>query len=283
MAEMGNHVVCVDIDEDKIKRLNAGDIPIYEPGLEPLIQSNREAGRLEFTVDVEHGVNHGLFQFVAVGTPPDEDGSADLQHVLAVARSIGEHMDGYRIIVDKSTVPVGTGSEVARLMRAARPDADFDVASNPEFLREGSAINDFMRPDRVVIGVGTGLGTIENDDTATLSINDVSQVETDSGTNNFVFTISSDLTASKDLTVVVNTADLAEAVAGTDYTAITNQTATITAGNTSTSPVSSSAFQLISQESAFRRVRRNLVYRLTVVSAVSVRLSVFVSGFVFSV
>ena len=108
MAEMGNHVVCVDIDADKIERLNRGEIPIYEPGLDDYIERNHAAGRLEFTTDVKKGVEHGLFQFISVGTPPDEDGSADLKHVLAVAKSIGEHLSEYRIVVDKSTVPVGT-------------------------------------------------------------------------------------------------------------------------------------------------------------------------------
>ena len=156
MAEMGNHVVCVDIDEDKIDRLNAGEIPIYEPGLEEYVERNVEAGRLEFTTDVQKGVDHGLFQFIAVGTPPDEDGSADLQHVLAVARSIGQHMNEYRIVVDKSTVPVGTADRVTESLRAALTERnrplEFDVVSNPEFLKEGAAINDFMKPDRIVVG-----------------------------------------------------------------------------------------------------------------------------------
>ena len=156
MAEMGNHVVCVDIDEAKIDRLNAGDIPIYEPGLEAYVERNVEAGRLEFTTDVQQGVDHGLFQFIAVGTPPDEDGSADLKHVLAVARSIGEHMNEYRIVVDKSTVPVGTADKVrdeirGELERRGR-SLEVDVVSNPEFLKEGAAINDFMKPDRIIIG-----------------------------------------------------------------------------------------------------------------------------------
>lgn len=156
MAEMGNHVVCVDIDEAKIDRLNAGDIPIYEPGLEAYVERNVEAGRLEFTTNVQQGVDHGLFQFIAVGTPPDEDGSADLKHVLAVARSIGEHMNEYRIVVDKSTVPVGTGDKVrdeirGELERRGR-SLEVDVVSNPEFLKEGAAINDFMKPDRIIIG-----------------------------------------------------------------------------------------------------------------------------------
>jgi len=156
MAETGNHVVCVDIDKDKIERLNNGEIPIYEPGLDDYIERNAEAGRLEFTTDVERGVDHGLFQFVAVGTPPDEDGSADLKHVLAVASSIAAHMTEYRIIVDKSTVPVGTADKVRETVTeglAARGMAiDFDVVSNPEFLKEGAAINDFMKPDRIIVG-----------------------------------------------------------------------------------------------------------------------------------
>ncbi len=156
MAEMGNHVVCVDIDADKIARLNDGEVPIYEPGLDALIERNREAGRLEFTTDVAYAVDHGLFQFIAVGTPPDEDGSADLQYVLAVARSIGEHMNDYRIVVDKSTVPVGTAdavkAEVAKSLAERGADLEFDVVSNPEFLKEGAAINDFMKPDRIIIG-----------------------------------------------------------------------------------------------------------------------------------
>jgi UDPglucose 6-dehydrogenase len=156
MAEMGNHVVCVDIDAEKIERLKRGEVPIYEPGLESYIKRNQEAGRLEFTTDVARGVGHGLFQFVAVGTPPDEDGSADLQHVLAVANSIGSHMDEYRIIVDKSTVPVGTADMVRDAVNEALAERDlaleFDVVSNPEFLKEGAAIEDFMKPDRIIVG-----------------------------------------------------------------------------------------------------------------------------------
>ena len=156
MAEMGNHVVCVDIDEAKISRLNAGDIPIYEPGLDAYVKRNREAGRLVFTTDVQQGVDHGLFQFIAVGTPPDEDGSADLRHVLAVAKSIGEHMNEYRIIVDKSTVPVGTADRVRKTIQdaltARSVSQEFDVVSNPEFLKEGAAIADFMKPDRIIVG-----------------------------------------------------------------------------------------------------------------------------------
>ena len=156
MAETGNHVVCVDIDADKIDRLNAGEVPIYEPGLDDYLQRNRESGRLEFTTDVARGVDHGLFQFVAVGTPPDGNGSADLQHVLAVAKSIGEHMSEYRIVVDKSTVPVGTADKVKATIQEAldhrQESIEFDVVANPEFLKEGAAINDFMKPDRIVIG-----------------------------------------------------------------------------------------------------------------------------------
>ena len=156
MAEMGNHVVCYDIDEDKIERLNKCEIPIYEPGLEAYIERNTEAGRLEFTTDVKKAVDHGLFQFISVGTPPDEDGSADLKHVLAVARAIGEHMDDYRIVIDKSTVPVGTAdkvkAEIQGELKKRGKSIEFDVVSNPEFLKEGDAIGDFMKPDRIVVG-----------------------------------------------------------------------------------------------------------------------------------
>ncbi|MGD2168435.1 MAG: UDP-glucose/GDP-mannose dehydrogenase family protein [Gammaproteobacteria bacterium] len=156
LAETGNHVVCVDIDEEKIARLERGEVPIYEPGLEAIVHRAVDAGRLEFTTDVARGVAHGLFQFIAVGTPPDEDGSADLRHVLAVARSISEHMDEYRIVVDKSTVPVGTAdkvkAEMLRVLAERRVSIDFDVVSNPEFLKEGAAIEDFMKPDRVIVG-----------------------------------------------------------------------------------------------------------------------------------
>ncbi len=157
LAEVGNDVVCVDIDQNKIDMLNDGRIPIFEPGLEPLIRSNHDAGRLSFTTDVGQGVAHGLFQFIAVGTPPDEDGSADLQHVLAVAKSIGEHMEGYKVVTTKSTVPVGTADQVraavhGRLEECGKGNIEFDVVSNPEFLKEGDAIDDFMKPDRIVVG-----------------------------------------------------------------------------------------------------------------------------------
>ena len=156
LAEVGNRVMCIDIDPAKIDLLNSGGIPIFEPGLEAMVQRNRAAGRLTFSNDPAAGVAHGLFQFIAVGTPPDEDGSADLSHVLAVARTIGEHMTAYRIIVDKSTVPVGTADKVAARVRESLIgrgiDMEFDVVSNPEFLKEGAAIDDFMRPDRIVVG-----------------------------------------------------------------------------------------------------------------------------------
>ena len=156
MAEMGNHVVCYDIDESKIERLNKGEVPIYEPGLDEYIARNMESGRLEFTTDVKKAVDHGLFQFIAVGTPPDEDGSADLKHVLAVAKAIGENMDEYRIVVDKSTVPVGTAdkvrAEIQKQLSERGDSLEFDVVSNPEFLKEGAAIGDFMKPDRIIVG-----------------------------------------------------------------------------------------------------------------------------------
>ncbi|MDX9765911.1 MAG: UDP-glucose/GDP-mannose dehydrogenase family protein [Ectothiorhodospiraceae bacterium] len=156
LAQVGNHVLCVDIDADKIARLQQGDIPIHEPGLDRLVLTNAEEGRLAFTTNPAEGVGHGLFQFVAVGTPPDEDGSADLSHVQSVAKSIATHMNDYRIIINKSTVPVGTADRVRAVVRetlAARgQQIDFDVVSNPEFLKEGAAIEDFMKPDRIVVG-----------------------------------------------------------------------------------------------------------------------------------
>lgn len=156
LAEVGNDVLCVDIDERKTAMLKNGEIPIFEPGLEALVTKNIEAGRLNFTIDPAEGVAHGLFQFIAVGTPPDEDGSADLQYVLAVANSIGEHMEEYRVIIDKSTVPVGTADKVrdkvSEIQKSRGVEVEFDVVSNPEFLKEGAAIDDFMKPDRIVIG-----------------------------------------------------------------------------------------------------------------------------------
>lgn len=157
LAETGHHVLCMDVDQSKIDLLNAGGIPIYEPGLEEMIARNMEAKRIAFTSDINEAVAHGLFMFIAVGTPPDEDGSADLQYVVSVAKSIGAHMDEYKIVVNKSTVPVGTAEKVRAALQeqldARSLDAEFDVVSNPEFLKEGDAINDFMKPDRIVVGV----------------------------------------------------------------------------------------------------------------------------------
>jgi UDPglucose 6-dehydrogenase len=158
LAEMGNHVFLLDVDPKKIEILNAGGVPIHEPGLEALMQRNHKAGRLIYSTDVDAAVAHGTLQFIAVGTPPDEDGSADMRYVQAAARSIGERMTDYKVVVDKSTVPVGTADKVRESLKEAlvargRADQPFSVASNPEFLKEGSAIQDFIRPDRVVVGV----------------------------------------------------------------------------------------------------------------------------------
>ena len=156
LADVGNQVMCMDVDQGKIDKLKQGIIPIYEPGLEDMVKDNMAAGRLHFTTDVKEAVDFGLFQFIAVGTPPDEDGSADLRYVLAVAKSVAEHMSEYKIIVDKSTVPVGTADKVKQAVLdvlAERGEAqEFDVVSNPEFLKEGSALDDFMKPDRIIIG-----------------------------------------------------------------------------------------------------------------------------------
>jgi UDPglucose 6-dehydrogenase len=156
LADAGNHVVCVDVDERKIELLKRGEVPIHEPGLDAVVKRNFEAGRLSFTTDAKEGVDHGQFQVIAVGTPPDEDGSADLRHVLAVARTIGEHMTEYKVVITKSTVPVGTADKVrdavAQSLRARQASIEYDTVSNPEFLKEGAAITDFMKPDRVVVG-----------------------------------------------------------------------------------------------------------------------------------
>lgn len=156
LAEVGNQVMCMDVDQNKIDQLNAGIIPIYEPGLEEMVKTNQAEGRLHFTTDVKQAVEFGLFQFIAVGTPPDEDGSADLKYVLAVARSIAENMTDYKIVVDKSTVPVGTADKVkaaiTTVLDERQASLEFDVVSNPEFLKEGSALDDFMKPDRIIIG-----------------------------------------------------------------------------------------------------------------------------------
>src|SRR4030088_176635 len=156
LADAGNHVMCVDVDAAKIERLNRGEVPIHEPGLEALIKRNAEAGRIEFTTDAPRAVEHGLFQLIAVGTPPGEDGSADLRYVLTVARTIATHLNRYCIVITKSTVPVGTAdkvrAELERTFLGRGVKVEFDVVSNPEFLKEGAAIADFMKPDRVVIG-----------------------------------------------------------------------------------------------------------------------------------
>ena len=159
LAELGNDVFCLDVDPKKIDVLNNGGIPIHEPGLLDLVTRNREAGRLIFSTNVADSVAHGSVQFIAVGTPPDEDGSADLQYVLAAARNIGRHMTGFKVIVDKSTVPVGTADKVREAMKdelkargMTESDASFSVVSNPEFLKEGGEVVEFMRQDRIVIG-----------------------------------------------------------------------------------------------------------------------------------
>lgn len=156
LAEVGNDVVCLDIDPEKIRVLRGGNIPIFEPGLLEMVQRNVAAGRLHFTTDVEEAVHHGKVQFIAVGTPPDEDGSADLQYVTAVARSIGQYMQDHKVVVNKSTVPVGTADKVhatiAETLAKRGEDIGYSVVSNPEFLKEGAAIEDFMRPDRIIVG-----------------------------------------------------------------------------------------------------------------------------------
>ena len=161
-AEMGNDVLCVDVDADKVARLQSGEVPIYEPGLESMVRANTSRGQLSFTTDITAGVNHGKIIFIAVGTPSDEDGSADLQYVLSVANSIGEHMQSEKVVVDKSTVPVGTADQVhdavASALKKRGADIGFHVVSNPEFLKEGAAVADFMKPDRIVIGSSTTRG-----------------------------------------------------------------------------------------------------------------------------
>ena len=151
LADAGNSVFCLDVDESKIARLNKGEIPIFEPGLEPIVQRNREAGRLKFSTDVAASVAHGELQLIAVGTPPGEDGSADMQYVLAAARAIGKHMKAWKVIATKSTVPVGTADRIRDALKE-ESKVPFAVVSNPEFLKEGAAVEDFMRPHRVIIG-----------------------------------------------------------------------------------------------------------------------------------
>ncbi|HEX7803907.1 MAG TPA: UDP-glucose/GDP-mannose dehydrogenase family protein [Pseudoxanthomonas sp.] len=156
LAEVGHDVICVDIDADKVQGLKQGVVPIFEPGLQPMVRANHAAGRLDFTTDAASAIAHGEVVFIAVGTPPDEDGSADLQYVLTVARTIGRHIDRPTLVVNKSTVPVGTADKVraaiASELQSRGADVAFDVVSNPEFLKEGDAVNDCMRPDRIVIG-----------------------------------------------------------------------------------------------------------------------------------
>ncbi|CAN7198206.1 UDP-glucose/GDP-mannose dehydrogenase family protein [Mesorhizobium amorphae] len=160
LAEVGHQVVCVDIDEKKVERLNQGLIPIFEPGLESLVKENHAAGRIKFTTDAKAAVKHGEIQMIAVGTPPGEDGSADLKYVLAVAEAIGREMEAPKIVVGKSTVPVGTCEKIKAkiaetLKKRGREDLTFDVASNPEFLKEGSAVADCMKPDRIIVGTSS--------------------------------------------------------------------------------------------------------------------------------
>ena len=156
LAEMGNHVLCVDVDAPKVERLKHGDIPIYEPGLESIVRRNHAEGRLDFTTGAEAAIAHGELLFIAVGTPPDEDGSADLKYVQEVARTIGRHLDRYAVVVNKSTVPVGTADKVratiAAELAARGARVEFDVVSNPEFLKEGAAVDDCLRPDRIIVG-----------------------------------------------------------------------------------------------------------------------------------
>ena len=160
MAEVGHEVLCIDVDQNKVDRLKEGHIPIFEPGLTPLVMSNYEAGRVDFSTDAALGVEHGEVIFIAVGTPPDEDGSADLKYVLAVANTIATHMQSHKIVINKSTVPVGTADKVKAKIDSALSDAGksitYDVVSNPEFLKEGAAVNDCMRPDRIILGTDSG-------------------------------------------------------------------------------------------------------------------------------
>lgn len=165
LAEVGHEVMCIDVDAQKVENLKNGVIPIFEPGLTPLVKKNYEEGRLLFSTDAELGVQHGEMQFIAVGTPPDEDGSADLKYVTAVARTIAQHMTSHKVVLDKSTVPVGTADKVrsvmAQTLKERGVDIPFDVVSNPEFLKEGAAVSDCMRPERIVIGT-------DNDDVVDL-------------------------------------------------------------------------------------------------------------------
>lgn len=159
LAHSGHQVMCVDIDEDKVKRLRQGEIPIYEPGLESIVKQSVADNRLQFTTSAKEAVDYAEVIFIAVGTPPDEDGAADLRYVLQVAQSVGEHMQDYRLVINKSTVPVGSADKVkakiSETLQARQADIEFDVASNPEFLKEGAAVGDFMKPDRIIVGAET--------------------------------------------------------------------------------------------------------------------------------
>ncbi|HEY3984673.1 UDP-glucose/GDP-mannose dehydrogenase family protein [Cedecea sp.] len=156
LADVGHDVMCIDVDAKKVENLKKGEIPIFEPGLAPLVKKNYEEGRLQFSTDAEQGVHHGEMHYIAVGTPPDEDGSADLKYVTAVARTIAQYMDSHKVVIDKSTVPVGTADKVravmAETLKSRGLEIGFDVVSNPEFLKEGAAVADCMRPERIVIG-----------------------------------------------------------------------------------------------------------------------------------
>ncbi|HXR59300.1 MAG TPA: nucleotide sugar dehydrogenase, partial [Burkholderiales bacterium] len=156
LADMGNDVFCLDVDAAKVKALNEGRIPIYEPGLEAIVKRNEAAGRLRFSTDIAASVAHGALQLIAVGTPPGENGSADLKHVLEAARNVGRHMGEYKVVASKSTVPVGTADEVRKTIEGElekrRATVAFSVVSNPEFLKEGAAVEDFLRPDRIIVG-----------------------------------------------------------------------------------------------------------------------------------
>ena len=199
LADVGNDVLCLDLDAGKIRMLDEGRIPIYEPGLEAMVRRNQAAGRLRFTTDVAAAVAHGRLQFIAVGTPPGEDGSADLQYVLAAARNIGRHMDGYKLVVNKSTVPVGTADQVrgaiAGELATRGAGIAFSVVSNPEFLKEGAAIDDFMKPDRIVVGADEQLRMrVDGKDSATLRLADLAArvTEVQAGNANTPVVISAD-------------------------------------------------------------------------------------------
>jgi UDPglucose 6-dehydrogenase len=223
LADFGNTVVCVDNDSQKIHMLEAGEIPLYEPGLDTVIHRNVEAGRLRFSLDVDTAVRHGEVLFIAVGTPPMDDGSADLKYVESVARQIGTVLDNYKVIVDKSTVPVGTGQKVKKWIKEeinrrvtsgdnSGGDICFDVVSNPEFLREGSAVQDFMHPDRVVIGAETGTArNVMKEVYRSLYLNDTPFVETDIETAEMIKYASNAFLAVK-ITFINEVANLCEKV-----------------------------------------------------------------------